>query len=145
MSTVESEAEAFRAPAEVAGMDLALEITDNINIRTNEKNIRQLVSILLDNAIKYATENTTIKLSLTKKGKKACLRVYNRADGITKGDNDILFERFYRNDASRNSDTGGSGIGLSIAHSIATASGAQIKAYSEDGKSIVFSVTFHTV
>lgn len=54
-------------------------------------------------------------MSLEKKGKKIYIRFYNEADNVVKGKLDVLFERFYRTDASRNYKTGGSGIGLSVA------------------------------
>ena len=129
-------AETYQAPAEVAGKDITMTIAENIRIRTNEKNIRQLVGILLDNAVKYATEETTIEVRLTAKGHRATLTVYNRAEEIPVGDNEALFERFYRLDASRNSETGGSGIGLSVARSIAEKAGGKISAHSEDGHSL---------
>ena len=66
--------------------------------------------------------------------------IYNKADNVKQGDNDILFERFYRTDASRNSETGGSGIGLSVARSIVESFGGKIHAYSDDGNSLRITV-----
>ena len=60
----------------------------------------------------------------------------NEIDTISEGNLDILFDRFYRTDASRNSATGGSGIGLSVAKSIVTLHGGTIHAKSDDGKKI---------
>lgn len=71
----------------------------------------------------------------------ACtLCVYNTADGLTPGSQDMLFERFYRADKSRNSKTGGHGIGLSVVRAIAEAHGGTASAASADGKSIEFKV-----
>ena len=69
------------------------------------------------------------------------IEVRNTADNLKKGDLSILFERFYRLDSSRNSNTGGSGIGLSIAKAIAEAHKGKINAYSLDGKEIVLKVS----
>ena len=68
------------------------------------------------------------------------LCVYNTADGLTPGSQDMLFERFYRADKSRNSKTGGHGIGLSVVRAIAEAHGGTASANSADGKSIEFKV-----
>ena len=59
-------------------------------------------------------------------------------DDIEKGNHDVLFERFYRRDASRNSGTGGSGIGLSIVKSVVDLHKGKITANSEDGSSLCF-------
>ncbi|MBO4396057.1 MAG: HAMP domain-containing histidine kinase [Eubacterium sp.] len=134
-------ADSYQAPAEVANKKLKTEIGNGIYIRANEKNIRQLIGLLLDNAVKYATPDTTIEVELFSKGKRAVMTVFNHADGIKQGENDILFERFYRNDASRSSETGGSGIGLSVAKSIVERSHGRIKAYSDDGESLRITVT----
>ena len=99
------------------------------------------MGILTDNAIKYSVKGSIIRVSLEKKGKKIYIRFYNEADNVVKGRLDVLFERFYRTDASRNSKTGGSGIGLSVAKAIVTAHKGKITAESEDGKSLTISVT----
>ena len=66
--------------------------------------------------------------------------VSNTVDGIEIGNHDRLFDRFYRADNSRNSKTGGSGIGLSVAREIVEAHGGSVSAVSVDGKSIDFCV-----
>lgn len=62
----------------------------------------------MDNAIKYSSENGNITLKFKKNGKKILLEVYNDAENLPTGKLDVLFERFYRLDSSRNSATGGS-------------------------------------
>lgn len=106
----------------------------------DEEQFRQLFCLLLDNAIKYSTPDSTIELALSKHGKHLCFTISNDCDGIAKGPQDILFERFYRSDSSRNSSTGGSGIGLSIAHSIVENHKGSIHAESPDGKSLQIKV-----
>ena len=86
---------------------------------------RQLVSILLDNAIKYSDEAGEIRLSLKKQNKSIRLAVENTVEAISKEVMDNMFERFYRGDASRNSGTKGYGIGLSIAKAVVEARGAK--------------------
>lgn len=65
----------------------------------------------------------------------------NTTDGVPKGNLDVLFERFYRLDKSRNSNTGGHGVGLSVAKSIVTLHKGKITAFSPDGRNIVFTAT----
>lgn len=106
----------------------------------DEEQFRQLFCLLLDNAIKYSTPDSRIELTLCKHGKHLCFTIFNECEGIAKGSQDILFERFYRSDSSRNSSTGGSGIGLSIAHSIVKNHKGSIHAESTDGKSLQIKV-----
>ena len=75
-------------------------------------------------------------LEKKKKGKKHQLVVQNTVKEISTGNLDILFERFFRLDSSRNSKTGGSGIGLSIVKAIVERHGGKVNAKSEDGKSL---------
>ena len=71
---------------------------------------------------------------MKKKGKKCQLEIFNDAEELPVGKLDVLFERFYRLDSSRNSSTGGSGIGLSVAKAIVRAHKGKITAESPDGK-----------
>lgn len=168
-------AEPFKAVAGTKGKKLTIDVTDGILYTGDEKTIRQLVSILLDNAIKYSgcssvryengnvnkdninktihTQNncvTTagdpapeIELTMRPSGKNRIITVWNTVDdtaNIKKGRQDMLFERFYRTDASRNSKTGGFGIGLSAAYAIVKAHKGKITAESKDGQSIKFTI-----
>lgn len=133
-------AQAFFALATAQNKKITLDVHKNISYCGNEETIRQLVCILLDNGIKYSSENSEIKLSLAKQGKKRFLTVSNETAHLTKGNLEVLFERFYRADASRNSQTGGYGIGLSIAKAIVSQHKGKIAAQSSDGKSFVISI-----
>lgn len=128
--------EPFAAPARTQHKELECEIQEQLRYCGEERSIRQLVDILLDNAVKYTPEGGRIQVRLWKKGGKICLQVYNDTEEIRQGNLDCIFERFYRMDASRNSQKGGSGIGLSVARAVVTAHKGKITAYSEDGKSI---------
>ena len=158
-------AEPFKAVARTKGKKLTIDVTDKILYTGDEKTIRQLVSILLDNAIKYSgyssvscekatqTRNncvtttgdpaSEIELTMRPSGKNRIITVWNTVDdtaNIKKGRQDMLFERFYRTDASRNSKTGGFGIGLSAAYAIVKAHKGKITAESKDGQSIKFTI-----
>ena len=81
-----------------------------------------------------------IRFSLKKKGKKLLLTSENAAEGLIKGDQSILFDRFYRGDTSHSSETGGYGIGLSMAQAVVAAHGGKIGARSEDGTALTITV-----
>lgn len=130
----------FETLAESKGRQMEVNIQPDIRMNGDVSSIKQLVSILLDNAVKYSSDNGSIKLSLSKTNKHVRLEVYNTADAISKESLDKLFDRFYRADSSRSRETGGYGIGLSIAKAIVEAHKGRITAFTEDGKSISFTV-----
>lgn len=120
--------------------NIVTDIEKDISFKGDEKLIRQVIGILLDNSIKYAREKSDINVKLTKQNKKIVFTVENEADNLEIKNYNILFERFYRADSSRNSKTGGYGIGLSIAQSIVLKHKGKISADSFDGERIVFTV-----
>lgn len=134
--------QSFEAVAINSGKTIEANIQEQIVMMGDEKSIRQLIGILIDNAVKYSPAESTIKVSLIKRGKRIYFEVYNETDMVPKGNLDMLFERFFRLDVSRNSETGGSGIGLSVAHAIAEAHHGKIRAKSDDGKSVRIIVEF---
>lgn len=133
-------AELFVVAAEAKAIQLDIHVEGTQAYHGNEKQIRQMVSLLMDNAVKYTPENGSIKVSLVPKGKHYQLTVQNTAEELPQGNLDILFERFYRLDSSRSSKTGGSGIGLSIVKSIVEAHKGKISATGKDGKSLLIEV-----
>mgnify|MGYP002543187379 FL=1 len=133
--------EGFNGMAKAQNKKYTVSIDSDIDVKADEKAIKQLLSILIENAFKYSDREGNIAVTVKKNGKYKEIEVRNTADNLKKGDLSILFERFYRLDSSRNSNTGGSGIGLSIAKAIAEAHKGKIKAYSLDGKEIVLEVS----
>ena len=115
--TVAETAESFRDFALTRGHTLELSIAPDLTYRGDEYAVRQLVSILLDNAVKYALPDTPIALSLEKSRRGVVLRTANHCDTSQPIDTTKLFDRFYRADPSR-SKSQGFGIGLSLARSI---------------------------
>ena len=130
----------YESLAQTREKNLTLNIEEDITYTGDERSIRQLAGILMDNAVKYSSENGNITLTLKKKGKKIFLEVYNDADDLPQGKMDVLFERFYRLDSSRNSGTGGSGIGLSVAKAIVQAHKGKITAENKNGRRLTITV-----
>lgn len=90
-------------------------IEENIELVCNEKDIQKIAKILLDNAIKYVSKNGNIEINLKKEKNQILLSVYNTGCTIEDKDREKVFDRFYRDDNSRNSEqTKGSGLGLAI-------------------------------
>lgn len=120
------------------GKTFEQEIEDNLVYKGNREAIQQMVSIMLDNAVKYSDDNGTIRLSVKKSHRKIKIKVFNTCVITDISRLDRLFDRFYRMDDSRSDKIGGYGIGLSIAQSVATSHGGIITVESKDGKSILF-------
>ena len=119
--------------AENAGETLNQNIGDGIHMNAVESQIRQLATLLIDNAIKYCDEKGTIDVTVIQKGRGIRLSVSNSyADGKNV-DYSKFFERFYRADQSHNVDKGGYGIGLSIAESLVKQYNGSINASWKDG------------
>ncbi len=134
-------AQSYQAPAKVQNKTFETRVQPMLTLHGDEKAIRQLTGILLDNALKYTPEGGRIALELEHQGRGIRLAVSNTAENIDPASLDRLFDRFYRADASRSSKTGGYGIGLSIARAIVTAHRGKITAASPDGRSLAITVS----
>ncbi len=130
----------FRALAETHQKELLLELQPGLRFHGDRDGIHQLISTLLDNAMKYSNFGGRIRVTLSSFKKGIKLEVYNTVDTINCEDLNRYFDRFYRADASRSRVTGGYGIGLSIARSIVEAHHGKIFVKSSDGKSVCFTV-----
>lgn len=108
----------FDALAFENGKRIITDVDTGINYVGDANSVRKITEILVENAIKYATKNTDIIVSLKPSGKKHVLTVYNEGSNVPKEDANKIFERFYRADNSRSRTSGGSGLGLSIAKSL---------------------------
>ena len=127
----EEMAQSFQGLAKAQGKRLTLSIPPILSYTGDEKAIRQLLSILLDNALKYTPEEGEVEIALKKEGRMIRLSVSNTIDRPMEREMlDRLFDRFYRGDQSRSSQTGGYGLGLSIAKGIVLAHRGKIRAES---------------
>ena len=115
------------------------DITQDIYITANELDIRQLLTILIDNAVKYTKEGG-ISVKLEKDEESAYIKVTDTGIGMPGETKDMIFERFYRIDKARSKATGGFGLGLSIAKTIADEHGGEITVESEPEKGSEFCV-----
>lgn len=135
-------AEPFAALFQAKGKQYRQQIEEGLELEGDRAMIQQMISILLDNALKYSDENGMISLKAYRRHRRQCLEVYNTCEQMELQHLNRLFDRFYRPDDSRSRGKGGSGIGLSIAQAVAQSHGGSIAASSEDGKSITFTVIF---
>ena len=129
-------AEMFRAPAELRRITLTTDIAEGVYVSGNRVMLQQLLSTLLDNAVKYCPEDGEIGFRLRQEDR-AILRISN-STGEERPDLARLFDRFYRSDSAR-SQKGGFGIGLSAAQAIVRQHKGEIAAHYE-GDTIVFTV-----
>ena len=139
---VSETAASFRAPAAARKLGFTTRIASDLTANAAPDAIRQLVSILLDNAVKYAPEGGAVTLELTPRRKDAVLTVFNTTkEQVREEELPRVFDRFYRSDESRNSETGGHGIGLSVAKAITEAHGGSIVAETRSGHDFCVTVT----
>ncbi|MDI9521506.1 MAG: HAMP domain-containing sensor histidine kinase [Bacillota bacterium] len=130
---------AFEAPAYEKGLTLDPGIAPDLLIRGNADLLRQLLSILLDNAVKYTPKGGKIQVILKKDADKLSLCVQNSGVYIPQEHLSHIFDRFYRIDQARSNREGGHGLGLSIAAEIARQHGGTLKvtSHQEEGTSFI--------
>ena len=127
-------------------INLETNITKNLFINGDNESLKKLFSIIMDNAIKYTSKNGNITVSLYSDKNKIKVIVKNTGEGIAPEHLERIFERFYRVDSSRDRETGGYGLGLSIATSIVKQHKGKIYARSKVGEftSFIVEIPLHT-
>lgn len=138
---VSREALSFESVAFEKGFTLNCNIEDRIHLSGNEGKLTQLVSILIDNAIRHSSGGNDIALSLKRNHGHAYLSVSNPGEPIPDSEREQLFDRFYRVDQARNSDSGHYGLGLAIAKAVVTAHNGKIDVICENGY-VTFKASF---
>lgn len=123
----------FESVAFEKGLVLNSNIATDIGLVGNSTQLKQLVSILLDNAIRHSKEHGEVWLTLTKEHGFAKLSVINKGDEIPVEQREQIFERFYRVDTARNGEDKHYGLGLAIAKAIATSHKGNISVHCFDG------------
>ena len=114
-------------------LELDVDVVDDIMFNCNEDRIKELLSILMDNAIKHSLPNSQITVKLSKEKNNIYLSVKNKGKEIPISEREKIFERFYRLDKSRNRDDNRYGIGLSIAKNIVINHNGTISVNCKDG------------
>lgn len=123
----------FESVAFEKGLVLCSDISDGITVEGNSTQLKQLVSILLDNAISHSSGGSDIHVKLTKEHHFARLSVVNQGDAISKEQSEHLFDRFYRVDEARTGETHHYGLGLAIAKTIVSAHKGKIDVSCREG------------
>ena len=131
----------FEAKAYESDIKLESKIDSNIKFTFDSYSINELVEILLDNALKHADKKSTIEVELKSDGNNIILRVRDTGDVIPQGEEEKIFERFYRLDKSRSRKDNRYGLGLAIAKNIVVNHKGKIRAKSNDNET-VFEVLF---
>ena len=121
-------------------INLETNISKDLHINGDKESLKKLFSIIMDNAIKYTDKNGSITVSLFSDKNKVKMIIRNTGEGIAPEDLERVFERFYRVDKSRDRETGGYGLGLSIASSIVKEHKGKIYARSKVGSFTYFIV-----
>ena len=121
-------------------IELETNISKNLFINGNKESLKKLFSIIMDNAIKHTNKNGNITVSLFSDKNKVKMIIRNTGEGIEPEHLERIFERFYRVDSSRDRETGGYGLGLSIASSIVKQHKGKIYAKSNIGEFTSFIV-----
>ncbi len=133
---VEEVVSSFAAPAKTKNIKIKDSITPAIFYCGDEEAIRKLITLLMDNAVKYSPEDEDVEASLKKLPRGVLIRISNKAPNITEEDIGRMFDRFYRSDPSRSSN-GGFGIGLSVASAIVSSHKGKISAQKQNDRLII--------
>ncbi|SEP65742.1 His Kinase A (phospho-acceptor) domain-containing protein [Lachnospiraceae bacterium NE2001] len=140
---VEKTALVFEGVAFEQGVLIETDIEEDITLKCSKDEMEKLVSTLLDNAVKHSNKDTTVRISLYRSNATTKLKITNTGEPIAEGDEEKIFERFYRADKSRSRSENRYGLGLAIAKRIVLNHGGTIKASSnrEEGTT-TFKVEF---
>ena len=138
--TAEQDAEAVEraqrhAPGVVFSADLAPCVLNGAPDR-----LARAVNNLLDNAVKYSDDGSSVTVYVTRVGDWVDIAVADRGIGIPTRDLDRIFERFYRVDRARSRETGGTGLGLAIVRHVANNHGGEVRVESHEGEGSVFTL-----
>lgn len=142
---VEETAHSFLALAQTQQKTLHYTIQPELFMEGDEKAISQLLTILLDNAMKYSPTGGIVSVNGYRQGKYIRLSVINTTETpVEKEKLNLIFDRFYRMESSRSTQTGGYGIGLALAQAIVSAHNGKINAMSPEPYTMEFRIQFGT-
>ncbi len=142
LSEISEALEAFSEPIRLKELKLITKIEPDLSLQADREQIRRLLSVLFDNAVKYSPAKGELLISCQRDGKKINFTVRNQCEKLPDCPPEKLFDRFYRSNAARTQKTGGYGIGLSIAKTIVESHGGAICAAYVPPDQIAFTATF---
>jgi two-component system phosphate regulon sensor histidine kinase PhoR len=132
--------ETARLGAAPKWITLEVDYDRNLAVRGDLNALQEILQNLLDNAVRYTLPSGRITVRATAEDGKVVIAVSDTGIGIPKADQERIFERFYRVDAARSRESGGTGLGLSVAKHLVEAQGGHIEVQSEIGRGSTFSV-----
>ncbi len=133
----------FYEPAALRQITIQARIQPDLFIQANQEYMQRLLSVLFDNAVKYADSKGTVTVTLQTSAGKILLHVENTCSRLPQDDAEKLFDRFYRADSARTQKNGGYGIGLSAAYAIVKAHKGTISAKYAGGNTVIFTVELY--
>jgi two-component system sensor histidine kinase SenX3 len=113
---------------------------EDVQFFGDRKQLVMAISNLIENAINYSPERTSVNVLLRKNNEVAEISISDQGVGIAEADIERIFERFYRVDSARSRDTGGTGLGLSIVKHVISNHGGDIQVWSDPGTGSTFTV-----
>ena len=140
-AVVEGSAASMRSLAAERGIALDVSAAPELRVVGSREQLRQLVVILVDNALRYTGEGGRVEVDVAGRDGSAVMAVTDTGIGIPGPALEHVFERFYRADEARNRDSGGAGLGLAIAQKLVEEHGGRIAAESTPGEGSTFTVT----
>lgn len=134
--------EEFAQPMGARGMNLRQDCAPEVILYADRAQVRRMLSLLLDNAVKHGDENGEIRVSLRQRESRAWLQIENTCPALPDCPPEKLFQRFYRGDSARSQKSGGSGIGLSVVQALAAANRARVRAEYVPPRTVRFTAIF---
>jgi len=131
--------------AAAGGVALDIDVTGQVSIRADPDRLRQVLGILLTNAVRHSPTGATVTLRAAEEQGTAVLRVIDHGSGISEADLPHVFDRFWRADSARQRTTGGSGLGLAIARQIVADHDGDLSVTSRPGEGSTFAIAVPAV
>lgn len=131
----------FKERAQKKDLRVLVDVAEDVEVYADRRALEQVVTNLVDNAVKYCPEGSAVTIGATLDGPLARLTVSDTGPGIEAHHLPRLFERFYRVDPGRSRDVGGTGLGLAIVKHLSEAMDGSVRVTSEPGRGICFTVS----